>query len=89
MFTLFPPPPKIRGEFLIFEIWTKRGVMKKLLRIVGLVEKGGGGSKLFHHFSLRKACFNYYWNTFFCLVNITIAVINRSILSYGLPFTRK
>ena len=61
-----------RGS-LIFEIWTNRGVMKKLLRNRGLVEKGAwyslrGGSKLFHQFSLRKACFHYYWN--FCLVNI-------------------
>ena len=29
--TWFPPPPKIRGV-LVFEILTKRGVMKKLLR---------------------------------------------------------
>ena len=28
----------------IFKIWTKRGVMKKLLRNRGLVERGGGGS---------------------------------------------
>ena len=44
---------------------------KKLLRNRGLVErggslrKGGGGSKLFHQFSFRKACFHYCWNTFF------------------------
>ena len=24
--------PKIRGGFLVFKIWTKRGIMKKLLR---------------------------------------------------------
>ena len=32
----------------------------------------GGVSKLFHQFFFRKACFRYYWNTFFffCLVNI-------------------
>ena len=34
--------PEIRGV-LVFEIWTKRGVMKKLLRNRGLVERGGGG----------------------------------------------
>ena len=59
-------PTKIRG-YLVFEIWTKRGVMKKLLRKGVLLERGGG-SKLFHQFSLQKACFHYYWN--FCLVNI-------------------
>ena len=37
-------PPKIRGGgggvcYLVFEIWTKRGVMKKLLRNRGLVER--------------------------------------------------
>ena len=30
------------GVFLVFKIWTKRGVMKKLLRDRGLDEKGGG-----------------------------------------------
>ena len=51
--------------------------MKKLLRTRGLVERGdllerggGEGSKLFHQFSLRKACFQYYWNAFFCLIII-------------------
>ena len=28
-----PPPPKIRGGVLVFEIRAKRGVMKKLLRV--------------------------------------------------------
>ena len=39
----FCPPPKIWGGWgvLIFEIQIKRGVMKKLLRDRGLVEKGG------------------------------------------------
>ena len=76
------PPLKIRRGFLIFEIWTKGGVMKKLLRNRGLVERGEillerGVSKLFHQFSFRKACFHYYWNTIFCLVIFTLAVINR------------
>ena len=31
------------GRFLVFKIWTKRKVMKKLLRDKGLVEKEGGG----------------------------------------------
>ena len=76
------PPLKIRRGFLIFEIWTKGGVMKKLLRNRRLVERGEillerGVSKLFHQFSFRKACFHYYWNTIFCLVIFTLAVINR------------
>ena len=65
-----PTPPLIFGKF---EIWTKREVMKKLLRNRGVCWKRGvllerGISKLFHQFSLKKACFHYYWN--FCLVNI-------------------
>ena len=43
----------IKSYILIFKIWTKRGVMKKLLRNSGLVEKGVllemvGVSKLFY-----------------------------------------
>ena len=37
--TWFPPPIKLRG-FLVFEIWTKRGIMKKLLRNRGVSWKG-------------------------------------------------
>ena len=37
-----PPPLKLGQGFLVFEIWTKRRVMKKLLRNRGLVERGGG-----------------------------------------------
>ena len=34
-------PPKIReGGYLVFEIWTERGVMKKFLTNRGLVERG-------------------------------------------------
>ena len=62
---IHPPPgnlmplsflrPKIRGV-LVFEIQTKRGVMKKLLRDRGLVEKGGFSLKgsILLHFSFRK-----------------------------------
>ena len=37
-------PPKIRGGggVLVFELWTKSGVIKKLLRNRGLVERGWG-----------------------------------------------
>ena len=34
------PPAKIR-EYLVFEIWTKSGIMKKLLRKGVLIERGG------------------------------------------------
>ena len=63
------------GVFLVFEILTKRGVMKTLLRNRGLVERERDPlrnrevSILFHQFSFRKACFHYHWH-FFCLVNI-------------------
>ena len=56
-------PLKLGG--LVFEIWTERRVMKKLLRNRGLVERRGN-SKLFHQFFFRKACFHYYWNFFVC-----------------------
>ena len=36
-------PSKIRGGgFLVFKIWTKRGLIEKLLRNRGLVKRGGG-----------------------------------------------
>ena len=56
-------PPKIRG-FLIFEIWTKRGVMKKLLRNRGvLLEKGGFQivSSLFLKKSMFSLLLEYYF----------------------------
>ena len=71
--TIVPSLPKISGVVgrgvggvLVSEIWTKREVMKKLLRNRGLVEREcplrkRGVSKCFHQFSLRKACFHYYW----------------------------
>ena len=69
----FPLPPLKKK--LIFEIWTKTGVMKKFSEIGGLIEKGGevllereGGPTLFHQFSLRKVCCHCYRK--FCLVNI-------------------
>ena len=48
--------PKIRGG-LVFKIWTKWGVIKKIFRNRGLVERGV--SKLFHQFSFRIVCFHY------------------------------
>ena len=78
------PPPNIRGG-LVFEVWTKWGVMENCSEIRGQL-KGGGGfsqkggfSNLFHHFSLRKACFHYYWN--FCQVNI-YTCCNQQIYSF-------
>ena len=58
--------------------------MKNLLKNRGLVERvgysqKGGISKLFHKFSLRKACFHCYWN--FCLVNIHTCC-NQQICSF-------
>ena len=47
--------PKIRGGVLIFEIWTKRGVMKKMLEIEELVERGH---------SLRKGGFQIVLSVF-------------------------
>ena len=60
---------KLRGDCLVFEIGTKRGSMKKLLRNRGLVEREGPlkkrkVSKLFHPFSFSKSCFHYYWIIF-------------------------
>ena len=62
----------------MFEIWTKKGVMKKLLRNRGLVERGkGGGVLLERGFSnssvfLKKSMFSLLLEYFFCLVNIRI-----------------
>ena len=80
-----PLPPKIRGGGggggVVFEISTKRGYLKG----GGLLEREG--SKLFCQFPLRKACFHYYWDTFFffsCLVHVT----NRPLSSCGLLSTK-
>ena len=41
--SFFPPKLKVGGgRGIVFENWTKRGVMKKLLKNSGLVEMGGG-----------------------------------------------
>ena len=39
------------GRGIVFENWTKRGVMKKLLRNSGLVEMGGGSFRKGEGFS--------------------------------------
>ena len=46
---------KLGGGVLIFEIWTKRGVMKKMLEIEELVERGH---------SLRKGGFQIVLSVF-------------------------
>ena len=69
-------PYRIRGGLLICKIWTKSGVIKKLLRNRGLVEKGGSlrkgeGPKCFISFSSEKHVFITIGILFFfCLVNI-------------------
>ena len=66
-------PPKIRGSF-VFKISTKRGVMKKLLRDRGLVERGvlleSGGFQIVSSVFLQKSMFSLLLEYFFCLVNI-------------------
>ena len=82
----FLPSPKIRGVFLVFEIWTKRGVMKKLLRNRGLVEREGGSSQKEEGFQivssvfLQKSMFSLLLD-FFCLVNIHTCC-NQQIYSF-------
>ena len=76
-------PLKLEG-FLVFEIWTKRGVMKKL-RNSGLVERGGvllerGGFQTVSSVFLQKSLFSLLLD-FFCLVNIH-ACFNQSICSF-------
>ena len=68
-------PIKLGGGGFLFLKFLQEGGHEKLLKNRGLVERGGvlierGVSKLFHQFPLRKACFRYYCNTFFCRVNI-------------------
>ena len=61
--------------------------MKKLLRNRGvLLEKGG--FQIVSSLFLKKSMFSLLLEYFFSLVDIH-AVINRSILSCGLIFTRK
>ena len=70
-------PPRIRGGFLVFKNWRKRGVMKKLLRNRGLVKRGGRGSlrkegflNCFVSFPSEKHVFVTIGIFFFGLVNI-------------------
>ena len=89
----FLPSPKIMGVFLVFQIWTNRGVIKNFSEIGGLVERGfllerRGFPNCFIHFPPEKHVFTtvgyFLSGKLFMLV-----VINRSILSCHLLFTRK
>ena len=67
--------------------------MKKLLRNRGLVERGGGsprkgGFQIVSPVFLKKSMFSLLLE-FLSGKLFTLAVINRSILSCGLLFTRK
>ena len=73
---------KIRGKFLLLKFRQRRAVLKKLLRDRKLVERGDF-LFFFSSFFFQKSS-HYYWNTFVVWLIITLAVINRSILSYGL-----
>ena len=101
-----PPPPflkplKIRKEFLVFKIWTKRGVMKKLLRNRRSAERRelslkDGFPYCFISFSSEKHVFITIGILFFSFLSgknpcflFMLPVINRSILSCGLLSTRK
>ena len=70
----FPPPAKIRGV-LVFEIWTRTEVIKKLLRNRGFSRKGGGFSQkgdftnCFISFPSGKHVFITI-GILFCLINI-------------------
>ena len=88
-------PPKIRGV-LVFKIWTKRGVIKKLLRnrmvnwkVEILLERGG--PNCFISFPPEKHVFITVGILFFlfCLVIIHTCCNHRSTLSWGLLSTRK
>ena len=75
-------PPKIWGV-LIFKIWTKKRVMKKLLRNSGFSQKGEGAQIVLSVF-LQKSMFSLlleYFFFFFCLVNIH-ACCNQQIYSF-------
>ena len=88
--TQFPTPPapplplKLRGGFLVLEIWTKRGIMKNYSEIGGQL-KGGSSQKKggFHIVSsvvLQKRIFSLLFD-FFCLVNIHTCC-NQQIYSF-------
>ena len=36
LYSFLHPPFKLGGRYLVFKIWTKRGIMKKLLRNRGV-----------------------------------------------------
>ena len=62
------------------KLWhlSKANVLQSSRSRVDLNKEGGhektaqrwGRGQIFHQFFFRKACFYYYWNTFFCMVNI-------------------
>ena len=81
----FLPSPKTMGVFLVFQIWTKRGVIKNFLEIGGLVERGflferRGFPNCFIHFPPEKHVFTTV-GYFLSGKLFMIVVINRSILS--------
>ena len=96
-----PPHPPLRKEFLVFKIWTKRGVMKKLLRNRRSAERRelslkDGFPYCFISFSSEKHVFITIGILFFSFLSgknpcflFMLPVINRSILSCGLLSTRK
>ena len=71
----FLPTHKIRGGFLVFEIWTKRGSWKKMLRNRGVSWKAGvllergGFPNCFVSFPSEKHLFITIG--FFCRVNFS------------------
>ena len=79
-------PYRIRGGLLICKIWTKSGVIKKLLRNRGLVEKGGslrkGGVQNVLSVFLQKSMFSLLLEYFFFFVwkIFMLAVINGPII---------
>ena len=76
--TQFPPPPplKLGGGFSFLKFGQRGGGSENIAQKQGGQLKGGVLLErgcfqvVFHQFSLRKACFRYYWSTFLCLVNI-------------------
>ena len=73
-------PAKImEGGFLVFEIQTKRGIMKKLLRNRGQL-KGRRGFQIVSSVFLQKSMFSLLLD-FFCLVNIHTCC-NQQIYSF-------
>ena len=81
----FPPPENQWRGILLFEIWTKSGVMKTFFRNRGLVERGGAPLRkrrfpnCFIRFPSEKQVFIRVG--FFCLVNVH-ACCNQQIYSF-------